>query len=76
MTRTRLALVAAMALVAANCADLKVQVQYAPDARIEKVAAEVPVTVFRFSDARGDEGDKGDQVPGGWRLQRLRHASR
>lgn len=60
MTWTRLALAAAMALVAASCADLKVQVQYAPDAKIERLPAGVPVTVFRFADARGDEGDKGD----------------
>ncbi|MGH7299285.1 MAG: hypothetical protein ACREK9_20180 [Candidatus Rokuibacteriota bacterium] len=49
-----------MALVATSCADLKVQLQYAPDPRIEKLAASVPVTVFRFTDARGDEGDEGD----------------
>jgi hypothetical protein len=60
MTRIRLALAAAMALVVASCADLKVQVQYAPDAKIEKLSAGVPVTVFRFADARGDEGDRGD----------------
>lgn len=60
MTRTHLALVVALALLA-GCADLKVQVQYGPDAKIEKLTAGVPVTVFRFSDARGDEGDNGDQ---------------
>jgi len=80
MTRTQLALVAAMALVAASCADLKVQVQYAPDAKIEKLAAGAPVTVFRFADARGDEGDKGDsyRVGGvyngyGMRLSKILH---
>ena len=80
MTRPRLALVAAMALVAASCADLKVRVQYAPDAKIEKLAVGVPVTVFRFADARGDEGDKGDsyRVGGvyngyGMRLAKILH---
>ncbi len=43
-----------------GCADLTVRLQYAPDARIEKVTAGTAVTVFRFVDARGSEGDKGD----------------
>lgn len=80
MTRTRLALVVAMALVATSCADLKVQLQYAPDPRIEKLAAGVPVTVFRFTDARGGEGDEGDvyRVGGvyngyGMRLAKILH---
>jgi hypothetical protein len=52
MRRTHLALVAALALLA-GCADLKVQLQYAADPKIDKLAAGVPVTVFRFEDARG-----------------------
>ena len=61
---TNLARVALLStfLAFAGCAgaDLKVQLQYAPDTRIEKISAGTPVTVFRFTDARGDEGDKGD----------------
>ncbi len=79
MKRTPLALLAALALLA-GCADLKVQVQYAPDAQIEKLTAGVPLTVFRFADARGDEGDKGDayRVGGvyngyGMRLSKILH---
>jgi hypothetical protein len=79
MKRTHLALVAALALLA-GCADLKVQVQYAPDAKIDKLAAGAPVTVFRFADARGNEGDKGDsyRVGGvyngyGMRLSKILH---
>jgi len=79
MKRTRLALVVALALLA-GCADLKVQVQYAPDTKIEKLTSGVPVTVFRFVDARGDEGDKGDlyRVGGvyngyGMRLAKILH---
>lgn len=79
MKRTRLALVVALALLA-GCADLKVQLQYAPDTKIEKLTSGVPVTVFRFADARGDEGDKGDlyRVGGvyngyGMRLAKILH---
>jgi hypothetical protein len=60
---TRIALIMLAALLA-GCADLKVNLQYAPDAKIESLPAStaggVPVTVFRFADARGGEGDKGD----------------
>jgi len=79
MKRLHLTLVVALALLA-GCADLKVQVQYAPDAKIEKLAAGAPVTVFRFADARGDEGDKADpyRVGGvyngyGMRLSKILH---
>jgi hypothetical protein len=43
-----------------GCADLKVNLQYTPDARMEALPTGAPVTVFRFADARGNEGDKGD----------------
>lgn len=59
MTFTRGALVL-LAVLLAGCADLKVNLHYAPDAKIEALATGVPVTVFRFVDARGGEGDKGD----------------
>jgi len=79
MKRTHFALAVALVLLAA-CADLKVQVQYAPDTSIEKLPTGVPVTVFRFADARGDEGDKADpyRVGGvyngyGMRLAKILH---
>ena len=59
MTFARAALVL-LAVLLAGCADLKVNLHYAPDTKIEALATGVPVTVFRFVDARGGEGDKGD----------------
>lgn len=56
---TRIALVVLAALLA-GCADLKVNLQYTPDAKIESRTTGGPLTVFRFTDARGSEGDKGD----------------
>jgi hypothetical protein len=41
-------------------ADLKVNLQYTPDSKIDTLSAVAPVTVFRFADARSGEGDKGD----------------
>ncbi len=43
-----------------GCADLKVNLQYTPDAKSDILPSEMPVTVFRFADARGSEGDTGD----------------
>jgi len=59
VTFARAALVL-LAVLLAGCADLKVNLHYAPDTKIEALATGVPVTVFRFVDARGGEGDKGD----------------
>jgi hypothetical protein len=49
-----------LAMLLVGCADLKVNLHYAPDPKIEALPTGVPVTVFRFVDARGGEGDKGD----------------
>jgi hypothetical protein len=43
-----------------GCADLKLNLHYSPDAKIEGITAGGGVTVFRFADARGSEGDKAD----------------
>jgi hypothetical protein len=61
MTRvlTRITL-AALVVLLAGCADLTVNLAYTPRAKIESLTTGVPVTVFRFADARGEEGDKGD----------------
>jgi hypothetical protein len=57
---SRILLSLAVLVSLAGCADLKVNLQYAPAAKIESLTTGVPVTVFRFADARGGEGDKGD----------------
>jgi hypothetical protein len=39
------------------CADGIVRLRYASDPTIERLASARALTVFRFADARGDEGD-------------------
>ena len=53
------------ALLLAGCADRIVQLRYEPDDRIERLAAAQGVTVFRFADSRGSEGDKDPLRVGG-----------
>jgi hypothetical protein len=43
-----------------GCADQLVALRYTPDPEIQKIAGTQAMTVFRFVDARGDEGDHGD----------------
>ena len=43
-----------------GCADQMVALRYTPDADIQKLPSTQAMTVFRFVDARGDEGDHGD----------------
>jgi hypothetical protein len=45
-----------------GCADQVVALRYAPDPAIQKLAGSQTLTVFRFVDARGDEGDHGDPM--------------
>jgi hypothetical protein len=45
-----------------GCADKVIQLRYEPDAKIERLPGAQAVTVFRFIDARGDEGDEGDSL--------------
>jgi hypothetical protein len=54
--------VAFAALLFAGCAgaDQIVRLQYAPDPKVERLSTAQAVTVFRFADRRGDEGDHGD----------------
>ena len=56
---TRIAL-AALVVLLAGCADLTVNLTYTPQTTIEGLTTGLPITVFRFLDARGEEGDKGD----------------
>lgn len=56
---TRITL-AALVVLLAGCADLTVNLTYTPQTKIESLTTGVPITVFRFVDARGEEGDKGD----------------
>jgi hypothetical protein len=63
LTRMTLAM---LVTLPAGCADLKVNLQYTPEARIESLTTtDIPVTIFRFADARGDEGDKNVYRVGG-----------
>lgn len=56
---TRITL-AALVVLLAGCADPTVNLTYTPQTKIESLTTGVPITVFRFADARGEEGDKGD----------------
>jgi len=64
LATTALALVAA-AVLTACVHDHTIQVRALPDPRIERLAAAQPVTVFRFADRRGDEGDGDPHRVGG-----------
>ena len=63
---TRIAL-AALVVLLAGCADLTVNLTYTPQTTIEGLTTGIPITVFRFLDARGEEG-----VVGGPLLRRDR----
>ncbi|HKX04339.1 MAG TPA: hypothetical protein VJX71_17725 [Methylomirabilota bacterium] len=60
MSLIRMVLVGVVAAMLAGCGDKIVQLRYDTDPAIERVAGAQAVTVFRFTDARGDEGDRGD----------------
>ncbi len=45
-----------------GCADRVVDLRYAPDPKIDRVSRAEAVTVFRFADTRGNEGDHGDPL--------------
>ncbi len=49
------------AVFTACVSDQTVRLRYLPDARIERLAGAQPVTVFRFADRRGDEGQERKQ---------------
>jgi hypothetical protein len=49
-----------LSLLLTGCADKVIQLRYEPDAKMERLAGAQAVTVFRFVDARGKEGDQGD----------------
>jgi hypothetical protein len=59
------ALTVIMMAVTACVSDQTVQLRYLPDPRIERLAGAQPVTVFRFADRRGDEGDGDPRRVGG-----------
>jgi len=62
---TTLALVVAAAALTACVHDHTIQLRALPDSRIERLAGAQPVTVFRFADRRGDEGDGDPHRVGG-----------
>jgi hypothetical protein len=45
-----------------GCADRMVDLRYAPDPKIERLPRAEAVSVFRFTDVRGDESDHGDPL--------------
>jgi len=65
LATTTLALVAAGAALTACVHDQTIQLRALPDSRIERLAGAQPVTVFRFADRRGDEGDGDPHRVGG-----------
>src|SRR2546426_5086193 len=61
----RVAGIALTPVLLTACADSVVRLRYAPDPSIERLATAQAVTVFRFADARGDEGDNDPLRVGG-----------
>ena len=59
-SRTRACLTVCIALLLVGCADRMVTLRYHPDSRIQPVAGARQLTVFKFADRRGTEGDEGD----------------
>lgn len=55
----------AAAALTACVSDQVVQIRSLPDSRIERLSGAQPVTVFRFADRRGDEGDGDPRRVGG-----------
>ena len=53
------------AVFTACVSDQTVRLRYLPDSRIERLAGAQPVTVFRFADRRGSEGDHDPRRVGG-----------
>lgn len=58
----RSAVLALLVVWLTACADQMVTLRYAPDPEIQKLRSAQTMTVFRFVDARGDEGDHGDPM--------------
>jgi hypothetical protein len=62
----RMAALTAIAIAIGACVtDQTVQLRYFPDPRIEQLSGAQPVTLFRFADRRGDEGDGDPRRVGG-----------
>jgi hypothetical protein len=60
LAMNRLSGLVLLSLLLTGCADKVIQLRYEPDAKMERLAGAQAVTVFRFVDARGTEGDQGD----------------
>jgi hypothetical protein len=60
LAMSRLSGLVLLSLLLSGCADKVIQLRYEPDAKMERLAGAQAVTVFRFVDARGTEGDQGD----------------
>ena len=62
----RIAALAVIAIAVSGCVtDQTVQLRYLPDSKIERLVGAQPMTVFRFADRRGDEGDGDPRRVGG-----------
>lgn len=62
----RLAPLLVVLLTVAGCADRMVKLQYTVDQRIERLDGARQLTVFRFADRRGSEGDGDEYRVGGF----------
>jgi hypothetical protein len=60
LATNRLSGLVLLSLLLTGCADKVIQLRYEPDAKMERLVGAQAVTVFRFVDARGTEGDQGD----------------
>lgn len=59
-SRPRAYLAVCVALLLVGCADRMVTLRYQPDSKIQPLPAARQLTIFKFSDRRGTEGDKED----------------
>jgi hypothetical protein len=54
--------IAFASLCLTGCADQMVTLRYTPDPQIERLSTTRDVTIYKFADRRGDEGDHGDST--------------
>ena len=60
LARPRPYLAVCIGLLLVGCADRMVTLRYQPDSRIEALTGTRQLTIFKFADRRGTEGDDGD----------------
>jgi hypothetical protein len=62
LTTTRVAFLVLFTILLTGCGDKVIHFHYELDSKIDRLVMAQAITVFRFMDARGDEGDKGDPL--------------